>query len=883
MSKTASHLKSPSARMVLPLNGTWELEPGGRDVPPLEWAHRVPVPGLVDLATPTYDWNASEYQWYRASFDASTIPADRVVFLRLDQSRFGTAVWVNGSSAGEGIACYTAQEYRIDQVLKRDAPNELVIRVGARSTLPVESAVGNDQELSRFIPGIWGDVSLQVTGLVRIKSVQIIPHLQPRGIDAKVVVENLGTAPASIRLEGAVVSMEGERIAQVPSQQLTVAPGVQSLTVHCAMPNAALWAPDSPVLHVLDLTAAIGTEVSDGTSTRFGLREFRVDGKDFLLNGKKIRLRGSTIAFHRFLADLQRGTLPWDRAWIKRVLVDIPKEHHFNFFRVHLGQMYGAWYDVADECGILLQNEWPFWRTSGTKEQIVREWTDWITENANHPSIVIWDALNEWRDSLVEEEIIPQMKQLDPTRPWEPVDFEDQHSYVYSLGPVLNAQKFRFALGAEELEQLPGPLVVSEFMWWWLNPQNYPTLLMEGVVERWIGPNWTKAMLTTHQSFLMQELVECFRRMDAAAIQPFVYLSNGHGGAGNWFEGDIRTATPKPVLRALKNALAPVGVSIELWDRHFFPGEERQVRVFLFNDTNVEQRATLHLSIRSVEGLLFFSRSSTADIKPMDTVILPCDLQFPSAAGSYQVWAEVSAADPGLERSVSRKEAFVVGPPETRPKERAAAVYLFSHEGELRTFYESQGIRTLSWQTPYGRERAVVIADGRAVESGQYVETRDILGEFVRNGGRLVLIEPERAIMKSADILVLPDLELSIRHREDLDRGGYDSYVFPDHLGHSLWDELMSEHLRMFNGGLGGEAVSAHDVTVRAAHMVLARCGLGLRTLVAAEIPYGDGFVLMCRIQLRGRLVQELDEPSLFARRPDPVAQQIAMNFLSLG
>jgi beta-galactosidase len=156
-----------------------------------------------------------------------------------------------------------------------------------------------------------------------------------------------------------------------------------------------LWSPDSPFLYELIATVYDGDAGRDRTVTRFGMREFSVRGGDFYLNGKKQYLRGSNIAFHRFLSDPQRGALPWDEEWIKRVLIDIPKEHNFNFFRNHLGQMYNRWYDIADEYGMLLQNEWQFWGVTGTKEQITREFTRWLEDNRNHPSIVIWDALNE--------------------------------------------------------------------------------------------------------------------------------------------------------------------------------------------------------------------------------------------------------------------------------------------------------------------------------------------------------------------------------------------------------------------------------------------------------------------------------------------------------
>jgi len=65
-----------------------------------------------------------------------------------------------------------------------------------------------------------------------------------------------------------------------------------------------------------------------------------------------------------------------------------------------------------------------------------------------------------------------------------------------------------------------------------------------GVLERWLGPGFTREELIERQSFLAQELVELFRRMSVSAIQPFVYISNNGGPTANWFIGDIKDSSP---------------------------------------------------------------------------------------------------------------------------------------------------------------------------------------------------------------------------------------------------------------------------------------------------------------------------------------------------
>ncbi len=62
---------------------------------------------------------------------------------------------------------------------------------------------------------------------------------------------------------------------------------------------------------------------------------------------------------------------------------------------------------------------------------------------------------------------------------------------------------------------------------------------------------------------------------------------------------------------------------------------------------------------------------------------------------------------------------------------------------------------------------------------------------------------------------------------------------------------------------------------------MLARCGLGLRTIAAAEMKVGKGRVVLFRLQLRGRLGKGGD--ALYARRRDPVARKLLRNLVEYG
>lgn len=792
---------------------------------------------------------------------------------------FGTAVWINGVFVGEDIACYTSQDYDLTAHLRK-GKNELLVRVGRRSTLPSHSAVGNDQERKVFIPGIWGDVRLELSGVPYARVVQVIPDLGRSSAEVRVALSN--PSPETVAaLARTTVSESTSSLVIGSAQSETISIPARSerkVAFEVPLSEVRLWWPDDPKLYRVNVDIVRDGAEVDRAAVRFGMREFAVRGGDFLLNGRKILLRGGNVAFHRFLSDDQRRTLPWNPEWIRKVLVEIPRAHHFNFLRAHIGQMYNRWYDIADEAGMLIQNEWQFWTASGSKEQIVREFTRWIEDNANHPSIVIWDPLNESTSELVQHEVVPLMKELDPTRPWESVDFTEEHPYIYSLGPVLNDRKFGFSRALRDIEDSERPSVVNEFLWWWIDRDGDPSSLMEGVVERWLGPGWTRDGLLAYQAELGSELVELFRRMGVDAIQPFVYLSNNNGPTAHWFLGDIKDLRPKPILASLKNAFSPVGVSIELWDRHFFTGEKRNPRVFVFNDTREPFAGLLEWGTKDSAGREWSASSVHVEAEAASSCISEREFAFPDIEGAVTLYCRVLSSD-GRPVATSQKPGYVFRSTPALKSESTVAFVEGGGKSEARRFLDRSGIRGVGCEALGDEVSSIVVTEGHTHAFSQS-PTRDLVQKRIAAGGTLILLEPEFGISDRYSIPLFHDCELTVVWREDADKGGYDSVVIPSDAQHPVWKGLSGDHLRMLNGAFGGEMVSQHDVSVSRSFLVHARSGLSLKTPVLMEIPYGRGRIILSRMQLRGRL-ERSDEKGLYARRPDPVAQRYLLNLLT--
>lgn len=854
------------------LNGNWQLQPGAKK--PGNFNYTVPVPAMVDNCKPSFNWQDNDYFWYKKEIHLKTTQITENAWLQLEQVQFGTEVWLNGKQVGGDIPCYTSQWFDLNEYI-RVGNNTLLVRVGQKHTLPKHSAVGNDQERLAWIPGIWGDVQLHLYGQGRVRWLRVLPDIDTDRLNLRFEIENFTASKLSFTLEWQIIEKKSQdNLTSVFRQKINIDAGVVASSKNdIAVTNYKLWLPESPSLYTVafKLFDTAGRVVHKG-ETDFGFRKFEIRDGHFYLNNQRKVLLGSNIAFHRLLNDSTRGTLLWDEAWIKKALIDIPKENNLSFFRFHLGHAYNRWYDLADEYGIMLEDEWGFWESGGSPTQIEKEFMAWIRENCNRPSIVIWNALNESSDEVITQEIIPRMKKLDPTRPWQHVDFNEDHPYIYSLGPVLNGKKFGFSRSIFDLQKSESPSMVNEFEWWWLDRENNPSKLTEIIVERWLGRNPTKEMLLDHQAFLAAELGELWRRLDLDAIMPFVYLSVGEGATANWFDGPLKKLKPKPVLIAYKNAFSPIGVSLELWDRHLVCGEKRDINIFLFNDRPSNEDVSLCVYNKNQPETIFFNQQFPLLAGARE--IVPFNWDVPFKPGSFLLRAEIKSAN-GKILAFSEKQVHVfdkIEKPDCIP-----TLAIADPSREISDFLESHKITFKYYQQSLEGVDCVLFN----LDSIELIDKglRKSLTKFVQDGGRLIFQETEFSIKNEKHFKVLNDLKLKITPQDDSEMGGYNSYVFVEDIQHPMWEGIETEHLKMFNGALGGEMVSAYDVVPCRDFKTHARCGLSLATPAVMEIPYGKGKVIISRIQIRGRL-NKTRQGDLFNRRYDPVAEHYFWNLI---
>jgi hypothetical protein len=611
------------ARTVVSLDGEWQIAEGAKDTPPTEFAHRVPVPGLVDMAKPAFaevgkKSGKREAFWYRREFTLKQ-PVPEIALLKVHKAQFGTKVWLNGKVVGSHLPCFTPAWLDVKAALKKDGqPNELIIRVGAdRDSMPQDVPTGWDFEKYLFVPGIYDSVELILTGAPYIVNVQTVPDIGAKSVR---VVAEVGTGEKWCESElQATVTLRGStRVdGSHPPQKVYVRPQ-KTKTVEFTIPirDPRLWSPEEPFLYELTLSTG-----KDTTRTRFGMRSFRFDPetKRAILNGKPYFMRGSNVTLYRFFEDSERGNLPWDREWVRK-LHQKCKTMHWNSLRYCIGFPPEFWYDIADEEGILIQDEFPIWLLGGAKnqcpewpveEKIVPQYTEWMRERWNHPCVVIWDAQNE-SGTPETGKALQAVRKLDlSNRPWEngwmepqePGDCVESHPYMHIRGWWPKGKPFKMSEiagmdGKPKLNKaqqaLDVPILINEYGWLWLTRDGQPTCLTTNVYVHAIGPKSTVQERREFYARALAAKTEFWRaHRECAGVLHFCVLGYSRpgdkprpeGGATSDHWLDVKKLQFEPLFeKHMRDAFSPTGLMLDFWAETVPAGEKRDVGVIVIND-----------------------------------------------------------------------------------------------------------------------------------------------------------------------------------------------------------------------------------------------------------------------------------------------------------
>ena len=342
----------------------------------------------VDLP---HTWNARDGQdggndyWrgtciYRTHFAAPQFnTASHQVWIQFDGVNASAHVVLNGSPVCNHDGGYSTFRANITELLRDE--NELTVEVDNSKN----DRVYPQKADFTFYGGIYRDVSLMVVSKNHFTldyfggpGIRITPTVQ--GADASVQVTTWHEGEGEVSIE--LLDAAGNTVATGKGPDIT-------LTIF----NAHLWnGVKDPYLYSCKARLVVNGTVEDETTTRFGVRSFKVDPKKgFFLNGKSYPLHG--VSRHQDRKGLgnaiTREMHDEDMALIKEIGANTIRLAHYQHDQY--------FYDLCDEVGMVVWAEIPYIseHMPNGRENTISQMKELIIQNYNHPCIVCWGVSNE--------------------------------------------------------------------------------------------------------------------------------------------------------------------------------------------------------------------------------------------------------------------------------------------------------------------------------------------------------------------------------------------------------------------------------------------------------------------------------------------------------
>ena len=377
-------------REVLNLNTKWAFSKEADQVPeimPQRW-YWVNLPHCWN-AIDGQDGGSDYYRgtcYYAKEIEKSELPVNSQYYLEIRGANSSADVYLNGKKLAHHDGGYSTWRVNLTDFL--EDKNLLVIAV---DNSPNRTVYPQTADFT-FYGGLYRDVNLIAVNDSHFDldyyggpGIKVSPEID--GSDAKVGVEVfLTNAKEGQTLVYTVKDQDGNMVAEV---EKAVDDTAEVLTI----PQVHLWnGKKDPYLYTAKVALKDGEEILDAVSTRFGCRTYEIDPeKGFILNGESYPLRG--VSRHQDRWGLGNALLPEHH----REDIELICEVGATTIRLAHYQHDQYFYDLCDEKGLVIWAEIPYIsdHMDTGRENTVSQMKELITQNYNHPSIVVWGLSNE--------------------------------------------------------------------------------------------------------------------------------------------------------------------------------------------------------------------------------------------------------------------------------------------------------------------------------------------------------------------------------------------------------------------------------------------------------------------------------------------------------
>ena len=372
-------------RKVLNLNENWLFAKNTTDITLREGT-------TVNLP---HSWNAEDgfdggNDYFRGSclyvktIKKADLPEADCYYLEIRGANSSADVYLNGNKLAHHDGGYSTWRVNLTEALADE--NELAIVVDNAANEEVYPQMAD----FTFYGGLYRNVNLIATSKTHFDldyygapGIKITPEIVEK--DAKVEVEVYTTELFDgQKIVYTLYDKDENELQKIESTDKKVVFEIKD--VH-------LWnGRKDPYLYCCEAEIVEGEEVLDNVCSRFGCRTFKIDPENgFILNGVEYPLRG--VSRHQDRWGVGNALLPEHH----EEDIDLIMELGATTIRLAHYQHDQYFYDLCDEKGLVIWAEIPYIsRHMPTgRENTISQMKELISQNYNHPSIVVWGLSNE--------------------------------------------------------------------------------------------------------------------------------------------------------------------------------------------------------------------------------------------------------------------------------------------------------------------------------------------------------------------------------------------------------------------------------------------------------------------------------------------------------
>ena len=471
--------------------------------------------------------------WYQKQVKIPGAWKNKHIVLQLERAHWETTVWVDDNKVGSDNRLGTPHHYTLSDYLT-PGDHTITLRVDNRVKevnvgLDAHSITDNTQTNWN---GIVGEIKLSAVSQVFMEDVQVYPDVSNHRVTVKTKIRNFTGASQPCQLEVVAKGLgdHDQGLSKIVRELEVDAEGRFEMEYSMG-DSPLLWDEFNPHLYSMELALKSSSGI-DKKEVTFGMREFKVDGKHFSINGRPVFLRG-TLECAIFPLT---GYPPMEVNEWKRILKTI-RDHGLNHMRFHSWCPPKAAFQAADELGIYLQVEASAWAKIGDGQPI----DAWVYQEAehivktygNHPSFVMMAYGNEpggKNHAAYLGKFVDHMKRSDDRRVYTGAagwPFLENADYYNSPAPriqqwgaelksIINSKPPQTAFDYSSLiEKTPMPHVSHEIGQWCVYPNFREMAKYTGVLKPWNFEIFKETLEANHLGHLADSFLLASGKLQA--------------------------------------------------------------------------------------------------------------------------------------------------------------------------------------------------------------------------------------------------------------------------------------------------------------------------------------------------------------------------------